>query len=922
MKKLCCMFLLLALGALPAFSQAVMKGQVVDKQSGEPLQGALVQVTLKEGKKAVALTGLNGQFVFRNVSSASHKVTVTYVGYETTATELTPGTELSITLDRTKNDLQNVTVSGKTDRGGEKYTMQIDRKADIVQNSVSARAIEISPDLTVANVTQRVSGVSLERSTNGEGQYPIIRGMDKRYIYTLVNGIKIPSPDNKNRYVPLDIFPSDLMDRIEVSKALLPNMEGDAIGGAVNMVMKDAPATFSVKANAAVGFANKFFTEDFTRFNNGPSLNSSPRQLNGSAYQAGMQDFPNSAFTYIPKHNPLASVLGLSIGNRFLHDKLGVLVAGSYQNTYRNVNTVFFDSETDRNTNNAVVTSIEQRHYSIQQQRTGLHSKLDYKFDNNNKLNLYVAYMNLEKNEYRSVSDTSLELGRQGPGTGRISNSYRTIHDVQQIFNATLNGEHSLTKRLSLNWSAVYSKATDNNPDVAKLNVVTGVAKDPVTGNLVQAPHNLDASSSRQFFHNSDEDKSGYLNLKYRTGFGKSKWEWSVGGMYRDKSRSSTYDNYNLRPTNPSIQTYDGDISKNNFYVFNPAGTFDDALNYDAKEKIAAGYAMLKVEWKKLDITGGARYEHTDLTWINATSTAVKGKTGSINYYDVLPSVSAKYALSKRQALRFSYYSAISRPNFYDIVPHIGGDNDADWKESGNPNLKRTTAENFDLRYELFPHDLDQLLAGVFYKRLNNPIEYALENVGTNVYYIPDNFGNASNYGFELDFVKFFRWFGVKANYTFTNSEITTTKVRRFSTPTGQSSELVSQTRPLQGQSKHIGNISVFVKDDNKLGLNAQLALGYTSRRINTVSQYLDNDIWQKGFAQLDFSVEKRVVKHWYVYAKVNNLLNTPAELEIRQPYTGAAVVGDVPYQEKGKNVFIRKDTYGMNFLLGVRFKL
>jgi outer membrane receptor for ferrienterochelin and colicin len=106
-----------------------------------------------------------------------------------------------------------------------------ERNAMNVMNVISAREIEFSPDVTVANVVQRVSGVSLERSSSGDGQHAIVRGMDKRYNYTLVNGIKIPSPDPKNRYVPLDIFPSELLDRLEVTKALTPSMEGDAIGG-------------------------------------------------------------------------------------------------------------------------------------------------------------------------------------------------------------------------------------------------------------------------------------------------------------------------------------------------------------------------------------------------------------------------------------------------------------------------------------------------------------------------------------------------------------------------------------------------------------------------------------------------------------------------------------------------------------------
>jgi outer membrane receptor protein involved in Fe transport len=924
MKRLFFLFILLTAIGFSAHSQKVsLSGQVVDKQSGEPLPGATISIEISEQKHFI-VSGLNGTFILKNLPNGNWKVKAVYVGYNTYKNEITVnGTppNMVIEMERKNNDLAEVNVAGKHDKSTDASAMQADRKATLVQNSVSARTIEISPDLSVANVVQRISGVSLERSTNGEGQYPIIRGMDKRYIYTLVNGIKIPSPDNKNRYVPLDIFPADLLDRLEVVKSLTPDREGDAIGGAVNMVMKDAPNQLSVKANVAAGFAGKFTSEDFTTFDNSASLDRSPRATNGSSYQATMKDFPNSAFSHSDKHNPIASLLGLSVGGRVWKDKLGIIVAGSYQNNYRNVNSVFFGTETDMNNGNATVTSIEQRQYSIQQQRSGLHAKLDLKIDDNNKIKLYAAYLNLDKNEFRSASDTNLQLGRVGAGTGRISNSYRTYHDVQQIFNVTLNGTHKIAKHFGMDWSAVYSKASDNRPDEATLGLVTGVSKD-ANGALVQAPLNLDPTSHREFSRNSDEDKSGYLNFTYKSEIGKADVDWSVGGMYRNKTRTSSYDDYTLRPTDPSNQVYDGDISYNNFAVFNGEGTVDNALNYDATENVGAAYAMVKINYKKFELTGGARYENTDLSWESAVPQTVKGKTGSITYYDVLPSALLKYSLNKKQAIRLSYYSAISRPNFYEVIPHNGGDPDADYQEIGNPNLKRTTADNFDLRYEYFPKGLDQLLAGVFYKRLNNPIEYALENVGTNVYYTPDNFGKASNYGAELDITKYFRWFGVKANYTYTHSEITTSKIKYYSTSTGTSQMTVNQSRPLQGQSAHIANVSLLFKDDNKLGLNAQLALGYTSRRINTVSQFLDNDIWQKAFTQMDFSVEKKITKRWFVYAKVNNILNTPYQLEIRQPYTGSGTVGAVPHQELGKNTFVRKDTYGSNYLLGVKFKL
>ncbi|MGG2309856.1 TonB-dependent receptor plug domain-containing protein, partial [Salmonella enterica] len=90
--------------------------------------------------------------------------------------------------------------------------------ADPIINVLSAKTIQLLPDITVANALQRVSGVTIEKGSTGEGRYPIIRGMEKRYINTLINGIKIPSPDNKNRFIPLDLFPSDLLERLEVSK--------------------------------------------------------------------------------------------------------------------------------------------------------------------------------------------------------------------------------------------------------------------------------------------------------------------------------------------------------------------------------------------------------------------------------------------------------------------------------------------------------------------------------------------------------------------------------------------------------------------------------------------------------------------------------------------------------------------------------
>ena len=925
---------------LMAFAQnnGTVRGIVTDKESKETLIGATV--ILKNEKKTFkvsASTGLDGSYVFKNVPAGKYEVEAKYIAYkdEDKDFELKAGEVkiISLQIESKSSSLEEVKISGKSDEGSDYKSRSIERKADQVLNAVSARAIEISPDLTIANVTQRVSGVSVERSNNGEGQYAIIRGMDKRYNYTLVNGVKIPSPDNKNRYVPLDIFPADIVDRMEVYKSLTPSLEGDAIGGGINLVMKDAPERLTIRANAAIGLAGAFFRNNFTAFDHSGSASTSPRISNGNNYSANISDFPNGGFNYDSKKTPVSSVFGFSIGGRSNNKKFGALVAASYQNTYRGTSTVFYDTDVDRATNEPALKSVQSRQYSTQQERTGLHAKLDYKFNKDHKIDLYASYMNLAQNQFRFQSDTTLNLGRVGAGTGRVSNTYRSSRIVQQIFSTNLHGEHDLADHLEMNWSLVYAKADANEPDRATLNIVTGrTAVLDGAGNKIGSTQNpalfnsTGAAQSHVWAKNADEDKTAYLNFIYKPKIGDTKVEFSVGGMYRDKTRTSSYDDYSLKLSGSTTQVYDGNINNNTFMVQTVGGSPSDPLNYNFKEKIAAGYAQFKFTIGKLQTLGGVRYENTQQDWVTAANVnQVVGAIGSKKYDDLLPSLNFKYALGDKQNLRLSYYSAISRPGFYELIPHTGGDPDADYQELGNPNLKRITSDNYDLRYEFFPKQLDQLLVGVFYKNIKNPIEFALVNQATSVFYTAANFGNATNYGFEMDFTKYISKFGFRANYTFTDSKITTTKtvLYRDAATTGLTQRTEDQTRSLQGQSKHIGNLSLLFKDAVS-GLDAQLAAVYTGPRIYTVSPYLDNDIWQKGTVTLDLSAEQRISKSFSAYIKINNLLNTPSELEIRRPYqvTASTVNQDVANQTVGENVFIRKDLYKQFYLLGLRYKL
>lgn len=167
----------------------------------------------------------------------------------------------------------------------------------------------------------------------------LLRGMDQRYNNTLVNGIKIPSPDDKYRFVPMDLFPSDMLERLEVIKALTPNMEGDAVGGTMNLVMKSAPDKFTLNANIAGGYSTLFSNRPFSAFAHTGMNNASPAEIKGNSYQATSADFNFNNFHYSDKQNPVNTTAGLTIGDRFLNKKLGVIVSAAYQNFYRGSNT-------------------------------------------------------------------------------------------------------------------------------------------------------------------------------------------------------------------------------------------------------------------------------------------------------------------------------------------------------------------------------------------------------------------------------------------------------------------------------------------------------------------------------------------------------------------------------------------------------
>lgn len=906
-------FLLTATAHSLAFT---LKGLVKDAQTGEELIGA--SIFIKEYPQIGSTTGLNGTFVLKNIPDGKVVTLVcSYISFQTVERAVKPSSSQPIVIEMRPSalELEGITVIASADKSTDNSARAMEKNSVSVLNIVSAKSMEISPDLNVANVLQRVSGVTMQRDNSGEAQYAILRGMDKRYNYTLVNGVKIPSPDNKNRYVPLNIFPSELLDRLEVTKSLTPDMEGDATGGAINMVMKDAPGRFSLQANIATGYSTTFMDRDYAGFDRGRVTMTAPREAFGTDYSASINDFGKGTSS-ISYKTPLPNMVGgISLGNRFFDHKFGVVVAGSYQSLNKGTNSLFFSDNMNYTESTVRVTSRKDREYSEQQAQYGVHAKMDYRFNERHKLEWYNAFIGMRNTQVREMVSTDFSLN-YAPEKGNLQQGLetRSMLTKQRIFASTLQGQHTLTERFSLDWSAVYSDAKNKTPDRTYINLEN--QRDNYV-DFITADN-----AERRWEHNSDRDVAGYLNLKYKQNIGFADMELKAGGMYRDKDRNNKYVSYRFTPaasTRPVRGVDFNSLDEIEWKVSAPKGSVGP-LDYDAGEKIGAAYLMGKLESEKGHMIVGVRAEHTDQTYFMYFPNAGDDPNGGQQYWDFLPSVHLKYTPVLNTNIRVSYYRSINRPGFFEIVPY--SILNEDYQEYGNPNLKRAKIDNFDVRWEMFPKPTEQFMVGFFYKNIQDPIEEAYYTVNSRQSgYGPANLGNAKNYGVEIDIIKYVRNFGVKANYTYTHSKITTPKTIYYKDDNGQmqAREDVMQSRPMVNQAPHMANISLLYKD-TKYGWDAQLAAAYTGKKIIIASHFLDSDYWEDGAFSLDLSAEKRFKCGLSVFLKANNLLDTASRRYI--PTTNAYNAKfDKQDVESGKTL-IREDRYGRTFLLGLRFKM
>lgn len=724
----------------------VVRGAVKDASGTAPLEGALVSID-ELGRSTSS--DRFGSYRFSNVPAGDYTLSVSYVGAPRLTRSISVAETGEIVVDLTVGEnvryLDNVLVVGSAAAQAGAINQQ--RASNALINVIDSDGLGNFPDTTVADSLSRVPGLSIE-TDQGEGRYVSIRGINTDLISSSINGVRTPSPEDR-RGVLLDGVPSDLLDTIEVQKSLTPDVDGDSIGGVINL-----------KTISAFDRDGRFIRGKIEGQYNEITEEISPKGTLTYSETFGDKLGVALSFNYqdlrIEAHNNETGGWGEVDGADFL-----VPQAGTY----------FVPND-----------DYEMRWYDLTRTRYGFVGNLEYRATENTNLYLRTLFNQYEDDEVRnkfefrefdeeivSATPTSVSIRR-----GEVDAEVRVRKEVRKIQTIALGGDTRLDDwKFDYEASYAYAEEDDSdNHDVAfrstpeqRDNAVGSITLDfsnpqtPIISGQVLAflldPNNYELDAfEREFTTNEDTEFAGKLNISRDSLLMGTPVEWKGGLKYRtrEKVRDVNLDVYepgevlsdyvasntevpdwrlpNFMPSWPSANlTRELRNSVTAADRDDAASAFESlSADYNIQEDILAAYGMGTFENGPLTVVAGVRVEQTNVDSRGNIFTegddpaSVTPRTFSDDYTNVLPSLNVKYAFTDNIIGRAAYYGALVRPAFGEMAPVFVYNEDQDGAFVGNTILDPYEADNFDLSIEFYPTKLSVLSVGVFAKEIDNAI--------------------------------------------------------------------------------------------------------------------------------------------------------------------------------------------------------
>lgn len=864
--------------------KGTMRGRVIDttKQS---LPGASIYI---EKLHTGVTSDVNGFYTFANLEPGVYKVKVSYVGYSPVEMDITIPAGRTLEKDVVLNEgveLQEVVVGGAFQ--GQRRAINSQKNQMGITNVVSADQVGKFPDSNIGDALKRIPGINVQYD-QGEARFGQVRGTSADLSSVTINGNRLPSAEGDTRNVQLDLIPADMIQTIEVNKVVTADMDGDAIGGSINLVTKNSPYKRTINATAGSGY----------------NWVSQKAQLN----------------------------LGFTYGDRFFNDKLGVMLSASYQNAPSgSYDTEFTWEQDEKNGNKAYVNDYQMRQYYVTRERQSYSAALDWELNANHKLTFKGIFNN--RNDWENRYRTTLkDLEPDGNATVRVQTKAGTPDnrnarlERQRTMDFALGGEH-LFGSLSMNWNASYAKATEERPNERYIDF-----------QLKKQKFDVDLSDERRPYARPKDGYSMMLNddfslkelteqqedikeedLKFSADFKlpfKGGNKLKFGAKVVRKTKDKEVDFYEYTPTdedafmqdsrkyfvsqtnsrfmpdsryqvgNYASKEYTGSLDLNNPSLFEKSRVQEElATNFEARETVASGYLRFDSKLtRNVELAAGLRMEHTSLAYTGRSYDADEDITSKTdrkrsNYVNFLPSLLVKWNAGEDLKVRGSFTQTLSRPKYSALVPSVNIKRSDNEITLGNSDLKPTVSYNFDLSADYYFRSIGMVSFGVFYKKID---DFIVDQVSTNYEYQgnvytrftqPKNAGNANLLGLEVSYQRDFSFIapalkciGFYGTYTYTHS-----RVEDFNFEGRENEDGLS----MPGSPKHTANASLYFE---KNGFNLRLSYNFASDFIDEMGESAFYDRYYDKVNYLDANASYTFGKKLKTtfYAEANNLLNQP----------------------------------------------
>ncbi|WP_431107864.1 TonB-dependent receptor [Winogradskyella poriferorum] len=891
-----------------------LQGVITDKD-GLTIPGATVSITsLNKG----TVTDFNGKYVLVDIPEGKHTITVKYLGYSDVTQDIEIVASQTVTLNIILNSedtaLEEVTINGYG-LSGQARALNTQKNKQNITNVVSTDQIGKFPDANIGDAVKRIPGITMQVD-QGEARNIIVRGLSPQLNSVTLNGSRIPSAEGDNRNVQMDLIPSDMIQTIEVNKAVTPDMDADALGGSVNLITRTSPQGF--RLSATVGSGLNFITDK--------------RILNGS----------------------------FLVGDRSKNDKFGWMVSASINDNdfgSDNVEAEWTDkfefNEFDDEDNlteldvNPYANVFEIREYLVQRVRRSFSANFDYKLNDNNNIYFKSIYNWRDDRENRfrleheildgediapgdfSVDGSGnltmfpVEAKRQSKGgIGNDRNKNRRLED-QRMQNYSLGGEH-LFGNVQFDWMASFAKASEERLNERYLEYESEYIIDfnnnqdkplftptnPADANFADFEFG-ELTEENQYTEEEDinifvnaqlpvsiiDGNDGFLKFGAKT---RLKNKNRANGFIEYSDETGALEFLGMVPTRSYSDTdflagsqyqigtfaspeFLGGLNLNDTNLFEGEDLPEEyaTANFDVNENVYAGYAMLNQNiTDKLSVLAGVRLEHTSIE--STGNELVFNEDGDVDgiaevkdensYTNILPGIHFKYDVTDNTVLRFAWTNTLARPNYVDLVPYREINNEDEEIFLGNSELDPTTSMNFDFMAEHYFKSVGIVSGGLFYKSISD-FTYVFQSEDENGYevYQPLNGDDASVFGAEVSFQRrldflpgFAKNFSIYLNYTYLTSSADGIRNE-------DGEERTDLDLPQTSPNMFNGSLGYAGKK-----FSLRLSANYSDAYIDEIGGNAFEDRYYDEQFFLDFNANVALNKNLSLYLNLNNITNQP----------------------------------------------